>query len=168
MGKTILIHKVGDPNDPGNWRPITLTSVIYKIIFGRIAQVMMSNENRSIRRGLLSLSQKGFVPNVNGCGEHIAVANMAINRVMTTRKVLYMLALDMRDALGSVSHVRLRNNLSKLGLHPMLTGLILDSYTDAQVKVVTLNGATNPIQIKPSVKQRCPSHQYSLILVEIL
>jgi hypothetical protein len=73
---------------------------------------MMSNENRSVRRGLLSLSQKGFVPRVNGCGEHIAVANMAINRAVTTRKVLYMLALDMRDAFGSVSHVQLRNNLS--------------------------------------------------------
>jgi hypothetical protein len=78
MDKTIFIHKAGDPNDPGNWRPITLTSVIYRIIFGRIAQVMMSNENRSVRRGLLSLSQKDFVPKVNGCGKHIAVANMAI------------------------------------------------------------------------------------------
>jgi hypothetical protein len=59
-----------------------------------------------------------------------------------------MLALDMRDDFGSVSHVQLRSNLSKLGLHPMLTGLILDSYINAQVKVVTLNGATNPISIK--------------------
>jgi hypothetical protein len=66
---------------------------------------MMSNENRSVRRGLLSLSQKGFVPKVNGCGEHIAVANMAINRAMTARKVVYMLALNIRDAFGSVSHV---------------------------------------------------------------
>jgi hypothetical protein len=40
---------------------------------------MMSMENRSVRRGLLSISQKEFVPRVNGCGEHIAVANIAIN-----------------------------------------------------------------------------------------
>jgi hypothetical protein len=38
----------------------------------------------------------------------------------------------------------------------MLTGLILDSITGAQVKVVTLNGATNPISIKPGVKQGYP------------
>jgi hypothetical protein len=129
---------------------------------------MMSNENRSVRRGLLSLSQKGFVPRVNGCGEHIAGANMSINRAMTTRKVLYMLALDMRDAFGSVSHVQLGNNLSKLGLHPMLTGLILDSYTGAQVKVVTLNGVANTISIRRGVKQGCTSHQYSLIFVSTL
>jgi hypothetical protein len=46
---------------------------------------------------------------------------MAINRVMTTRQTLFMLALDLRDAFGSVSHVQLRNNLSQLGLHPMLS-----------------------------------------------
>jgi hypothetical protein len=67
-----------------------------------------------------------------------------------------MLALDMSDAFGPVSHVQLSNNLTKLGLHPMLTGLILDSYTDAQVKIVTLNDATNPISIKRGVKQGCP------------
>jgi hypothetical protein len=114
--------QAGDVNDPGNWRHITLSSVIFRIIFGRLAQVMTSNENYSVRRGILSLSQKGFVPRVNGCGEHIAIANKAINRAMTTPKVLYMMVLDMCDAFGSVSHVQLGNNLSKLGLHHMLTG----------------------------------------------
>jgi hypothetical protein len=46
----------------------------------------------------------------------------------------------------------------------MLTGLILDSYTDSQVKVVTLNGATNQISIKRCVKQGCP---FSSILFDI-
>jgi hypothetical protein len=89
MGKTILIHKTGDPNDPGNWRPITLTSVIYRIIFGRISQCIMQFENRSIKRGLLSMSQKGFIPPINGCGKHISLANMAINRAMTEHNPLY-------------------------------------------------------------------------------
>jgi hypothetical protein len=107
MGKTISIHKAGTVNDTGNWRLITFTSVINRIIFGRIAQVMMSNEKVSVRKGLLSLSQKGFIPRVNGCGEHIAVANMAICRAMSSRKILYLLALDMHDSFGSVSHVQL-------------------------------------------------------------
>jgi hypothetical protein len=49
--------------------------------------------------------------------------------------------LDLLDDFESISHVQIGNNLSKLGLHPMLTGLILDSYTNAPVKVVALNGA---------------------------
>jgi hypothetical protein len=50
----------------------------------------------------------------------------------------------------------------------MLTGLILDSYTDAQVKVISLNDAINPIQIKRGFKQGCPSLQFFLIYVSTL
>jgi hypothetical protein len=39
---------------------------------------MMANEQGSVMGCLLSMSQKKFVPKVNGCGEHIVVANMAI------------------------------------------------------------------------------------------
>jgi hypothetical protein len=35
--RTILIYKAGDRNDPGNWRPITITSILYRIMFCRIA-----------------------------------------------------------------------------------------------------------------------------------
>jgi hypothetical protein len=38
-GKTILIHIAGNINNPCNWRPITLTSAIYRILFRSIAQV---------------------------------------------------------------------------------------------------------------------------------
>jgi hypothetical protein len=107
-GKNDLDTQTGDPNDPGNWPSITLTSVIYRIIFGRISQCLMQFENRSIKRGLLSMSQKGFIPRINGCGEHISLANMAINRAITERRILYILALDMRDAFGSVSHMQLK------------------------------------------------------------
>jgi hypothetical protein len=31
--RTILIYKAGDRNDTGNWRPITITSVLYRIMF---------------------------------------------------------------------------------------------------------------------------------------
>jgi hypothetical protein len=72
----------------------------------------MSNENRSVKRGLLSLSQKRFCSKGQWGGEHIAIANMAINRAITTRKVLDILALNMSDAFGSASPVQLRNNLS--------------------------------------------------------
>jgi hypothetical protein len=38
---------------------------------------------------------------------------MTINRVLATKKVLYMLALDMKDVFGAVSHDQLRKNLKK-------------------------------------------------------
>jgi hypothetical protein len=38
--RTILIYKDGERTNPGNWRPITVTSLIYRAIFCRIAQVL--------------------------------------------------------------------------------------------------------------------------------
>jgi hypothetical protein len=35
MGKTILIYKTRDINDPGCWPSITLISAVYRIIFGK-------------------------------------------------------------------------------------------------------------------------------------
>jgi hypothetical protein len=150
--KTILIHKTGDPNDPGNWCPITLTSVVYGIIFGRISQCLMQFEKRTIKRGLLSMNQKGFIPRINGCGGHISLANMAINRAIAEPRILYICALDMRDAFGSVSHMQLTNNLSKLGLHSRFANVIMDRYNGAKVKIVTLQGMTGDINIARGVK----------------
>jgi hypothetical protein len=38
--RTILLYKEGERSNPGNWRPITVTSVIYRAIFCRIAQAL--------------------------------------------------------------------------------------------------------------------------------
>jgi hypothetical protein len=54
--KTILIYKGDEESNPGNWRPITLTSVIYRVIFGRISQVIMDMEDRPNKRTILSIS----------------------------------------------------------------------------------------------------------------
>jgi hypothetical protein len=81
---------------------------------------------------------------------------MAINRAMTERRILYILALDRRDAFGSVSHMQLKNNLSSLGLHKRLSKVIMDSYNEAKVKIENLNGMTNDINIARGVKQGCP------------
>jgi hypothetical protein len=67
-----------------------------------------------------------------------------------------MLALDMRDAFGSVSHKQLENNLKKLNLCKPIRNIILDSYRPATVKNVTLDGFKNEINIKSGVKQVCP------------
>jgi hypothetical protein len=98
-GKTILIFKGGEESNPGNWRPITLSSILYRIIFGRISQAIMDFESRP-KRTILSMAQKGFVHRINGCSEHVEFSSMAINRAMTTGNIFYMITLDMKDAFG--------------------------------------------------------------------
>jgi hypothetical protein len=132
-GKKILIFKGGEANNPGKWRPITLTSILYGIFFGRISQAIMDFEGRP-KRTILSMAQKGFVPRINGCGEYVAMVNLAINRAMTIGKILYMMALDMKGAIGWVSHKQLRNNLKSVGLCKPIRDVIMDSYKEQQEK----------------------------------
>jgi hypothetical protein len=73
---------------------------------------------------------------VNFCGEHISLANIAINRAITEKRTLDILALGMRDAFGSVSHFQLCNNFQKLCLSPILSNIIVDRNVDARVKIV--------------------------------
>jgi hypothetical protein len=109
-----MIYKAGDENDAANWKPITLISILYRIIFGWISQVMMAFEDRKEKKTVFSLQQKGFVPRINGCEQHAYMANLANNRIMTERKLQYILVLDMRDAFGSVSHRLLEHNLIRM------------------------------------------------------
>jgi hypothetical protein len=76
--RTVLLYKDGDRDKAGNWRLITVTSVIYRIIFCRIAQSLHeAHESQGI--SMFDIEQKGFVPGRAGCVEHAAMANAIIN-----------------------------------------------------------------------------------------
>jgi hypothetical protein len=82
LGITILLFKAGDPNDPGSWRPITLTSVIYSIIFGRIYQ---------LKEVFLAVVKKAFSLELMA-GSICFIGNITINRSMTEHRTLSILA----------------------------------------------------------------------------
>jgi hypothetical protein len=66
--RTILIYKGGDKQNPSNWRPITITSVIYRLIFCRIAQSLHAIHVEG-KVDICDPDQKGFIPNKAGCME---------------------------------------------------------------------------------------------------
>jgi hypothetical protein len=101
-GKTILLYKGNEREEPINWRPITLTSIFYRIIFGRISQAIMKFDDRK-GKTVFSHSQKGFVPRISGCSQHITQASIAINLAKIRKNDIYILAIDLRDAFGSCS-----------------------------------------------------------------
>jgi hypothetical protein len=91
IGKTIMLSKGGDTTSPVNGRPITLTSLLYRDIFGRIEKEFMKFDNKEDIT-IFSKEQKGFVPGIGGCSQYAFVANMAISHVISERRQLYVLA----------------------------------------------------------------------------
>jgi hypothetical protein len=116
---------------------------------------MMGFEDREKGKSFFSL-QKGFVPRISGCGQHTYMANMAINRALSKRRELYIIAIDMKDAFGSVSHRLLEHNLKDMNFPQTIRELVMDSYFQANVNINSKKGMTNPIAIKRGVKQGCP------------
>jgi hypothetical protein len=48
-GKTIMLSQGGDVSNPMNWMTITLTSIIYRTIFGKIAKEFIRFDDREGR-----------------------------------------------------------------------------------------------------------------------
>jgi hypothetical protein len=82
-GKVVMLPKPCDETEkdkPGNWRPITLTSILYRIVFGKIAEYFQFIHKRKTHDGneIVCYEQKGFIKNINGCCEHSAKLNYLI------------------------------------------------------------------------------------------
>jgi hypothetical protein len=67
---------------------------------------------------------------------------------MSERRELYIIAIDMKDAFGSVSHRLLEHNLKDMNFPQIIRELVMDSYFKAKVKIYSKKGMTNPIPIK--------------------
>ena len=90
-GRVKLLFKSGDPLDPGNYRPITVSSVIIKL-FTKIYQTRLSKVFED--EGLLEDNQIGFRPG-RGTADAIAIVNTLIAKYKKQKKPLHLAFLDL-------------------------------------------------------------------------
>jgi hypothetical protein len=62
----------------------------------------------------------------------------------------------MKDAFGSVAHKLLDYNLKSMNLPEGLRRVIIDSYNEAKVNIISKGGNSGNIDVKRGVKQGCP------------
>ncbi|GMO24718.1 MAG: hypothetical protein Ta2E_13340 [Mycoplasmoidaceae bacterium] len=75
--RTVLLFKRGEVNELKNWRLITITSILYRIVFCRIAQTILWLYEIN-GKTICDEGQKGFVTKKAGCEQHTAMANSII------------------------------------------------------------------------------------------
>ena len=150
---TILIYKKGDSSDPSNFCPISLMSCLYKLftflMAARVSKFAVDNN-------LMSSEQKSARPS-EGCHEHTPTLQSIVADCKRNNKNCFFAWLDLRNALGSISHEATHPTLTHMGFPEPLVDLIKDIYSDATTTVKTSKfDETDPIEVNAGVKQGCP------------
>ncbi|KAK3917262.1 Retrovirus-related Pol polyprotein from type-1 retrotransposable element R2 [Frankliniella fusca] len=131
LARTILLHKKGDRTNLDNWRPISLSSVLYKVYTGILATRL---GRWAAATGAVSPCQKGFMP-AEGCLEHNFLLQQCLDAAKEGSE-LVCTWLDLRNAFGSVPHVAIFHLLELHGVHQTLIDIIKDLYADYDLALV--------------------------------
>ena len=130
------IFKKGNRNDPGNFRPVSLTSVVCKMM----ESIMKDNILRQVEeRGIMTPFQHGFQSG-KSCLTNTLETLEAWTRLLDAGIGVDVVYLDYRKAFDTVPHKRLIRKLGSMGLGRGTVGWILDFLSDRRMRV-QVNGS---------------------------
>jgi hypothetical protein len=109
---TAIYKSAGSKSDPGNYRPISLTSIPCKVLESIIKQNMLLHVEK---HELVKSTQHGFV------GKRSCLSNLLTSVEYVTSHVdkgipVDVLYLDFKKAFDKVPHCRLLHKVSALGI----------------------------------------------------
>ena len=148
---TILIYKKGEPDNPENFRPITLEPVALKIftslLRNRVFQYLMENNYTECHY------QKGFTPGMSGTFEHIAEMDYLINHSRLKQRGLIITLIDLKNAFGEVDHNLIQSVLRYHHVPNEICDIVKNLYSDFHLAIITKKFTCNFIQFNRGVLQ---------------
>ncbi|CAM5165031.1 unnamed protein product [Natator depressus] len=137
----VPIFKKEKKEDPGNYRPVSLTSVPGKIMEQVLKESILKHlEERKVIRN----SQHGFTKG-KSCLTNLLAFYDEITGSVDEGKAVDMLFLDFSKASDTVSHSILASKLKKYGLDEWTVRWI-ESWLDCQAQRVVINGSMSSWQ----------------------
>jgi hypothetical protein len=149
-GINVPIFKNGDPNNPNNYRGITLNSSFGKLFCQVINRRI---ENYLEQNNLLIKEQAGFRKK-SRTTDHIFILKKIIDNTITKRNGrLYSCFVDFHKAFDNIWHDALFLKLRNIGLNGHCSRIIEDMYTNSLICTRTSNGFTDSFPVKKGVLQ---------------
>ncbi|CAM5085429.1 unnamed protein product [Eretmochelys imbricata] len=137
----VPIFKKGKKDDPGNYRPVSLTSVPGKIMEHVLKESILKHLDE---RKVIRNSQHGFTK-AKSCLTNLIAFYDEITGSVDEGKAVDMLFLDFSKAFDTVSHSILVSKLKKYGLDGCTTRLV-ESWLDCRTQRVVINGSMSSWQ----------------------
>ncbi len=132
---TPIFKKKGSRVDPGNYRPVSLTSVPCKVMEKIVRDKVMSH---LVKNKLLSDHQHGFVKN-KACVTNLLESMDFLTNAMAQKKWVDLLFLDFEKAFDKVPHRRLLLKLKAYGVSGVLLKWI-EAFLRGRKQRVVLGG----------------------------
>ena len=129
------LFKKGSQSDPGNYRPVSLTSHIGKILEAIIKEKLLGH---LMIHSLINTSQHGFLPR-KSCLTNLLEFLEYVTHAVDSGKPVDVIYLDFQKAFDKVPHARLLNKLLAHGISGKILQWIGEWLKGRQQRVV-LNG----------------------------
>lgn len=162
QARTTLVHKKGPRSDPGNWRPITISSALVRLLHRVLARRLSTSTN-------LCKDQRGFVQ-VDGTLANCVILDTFIKSRKAQRKSFSVVSIDIAKAFDTVPHDVIWGALSSRNFDETTIKYISANLCSTTTRVKVGQGHTNPIRIMKGVKQGDPLSPllFNLVLDELL
>lgn len=147
--RTIFIPKVAAPSKPGEYRPISITSVLqrqlHKILVNRLGKVRRFDDR-----------QTAFRNGVDGTSNNLATLRTIIEVRKRTNCDLHVVFLDLKKAFDSVSHQAVFQTMSDLKCPTLFINYLKQLYSKTKTSLELSNNTTTTIQFGRGVLQGDP------------
>ena len=149
-GRTTLIEKVKGTDDPSQFRPITMSSVLLRLFHSLLASRLATVP--------IPLSQKGFRA-FDGCGENVVLLEALLKQSQAALKELHVGFMDVRKAFDSVSHESIIVAARAAGVPPPLLKYLENFHKDLTT-VLTCDPLQREIEVNAGSRQGDPMSGY--------
>lgn len=131
-GRTILIYKKGEPQLPGNYRPITCLNTIYKAFTSILMKLIL----RTIAPVWDDIhEQRGAKSGVAGVRDNLLIDTSICQDAVTYKRNLSMAWVDYQKAFDSSSHKFILILLRTMNVHPEIIKVIEQLFNLWRTKV---------------------------------
>lgn len=147
--RTVFIPKVAEPSKPGEYRPISITSVIqrqlHKILVNRLNKVRKFDDR-----------QVAFRNGVDGVSNNLATLRTIIEVRKRTNCDLPVVFLDLKKAFDSVNHEAVFQTMADLECPTLFINYLKQLYSTAKTSLELSNGKSATIRVGRGVFQGDP------------
>ena len=143
------IYKKGSKTDPGNYRPVSLTSVVCKVFEGFVRNKIYDH---LVDNNLLSDEQYGFCPG-RSCTTQLLNTMQDWLRQLDNGTPVDAVYLDFKKAFDTVPHKRLISKLHGYGIRGKLLDWIKDFLTNRSQYVTINKDSSSKIPVTSGVPQ---------------